>query len=89
MEEAGIRRLKSHLSEYIRRVRRGESLVITDRGTPVALLTPIRSSMSSEIEALLESGSASWQRGKPGGARTPPAVRGADTVSSFVSEDRR
>lgn len=37
----GIRELRQNLSKYLRRVVRGETLRVTDRGTPVALLTPL------------------------------------------------
>ncbi|MFZ4519381.1 MAG: type II toxin-antitoxin system Phd/YefM family antitoxin [Microthrixaceae bacterium] len=36
----GVRDLKAHLSEYLGRVRDGETLVVTDRGRPVARLVP-------------------------------------------------
>ena len=38
--EAGIFEVKTHLSEYIERVERGESFIITKRGKPVAELRP-------------------------------------------------
>lgn len=37
----GIRELRHDLSRYLRRVKRGERLVVTDRNRPVALLTPL------------------------------------------------
>lgn len=37
----GVRDLKQHLSEYLRRVSAGETLQVTDRGVPVALITPV------------------------------------------------
>ena len=37
----GIRELKAHLSEYIARARKGEDVIITDRGNPVARLEPL------------------------------------------------
>jgi prevent-host-death family protein len=37
----GIRELRQNLSVYLRRTLAGETLEVTDRGTPVALLTPI------------------------------------------------
>jgi prevent-host-death family protein len=37
----GVRELKQHLSEYLRRVGEGETLRVTDRGVPVALISPI------------------------------------------------
>ena len=40
--DVGIRELKQHLSEYLERAARGETVRITDRGRPKALLTGIR-----------------------------------------------
>ncbi len=36
----GVRELKQHLSEYLRKVSEGEVIQVTDRGVPVALITP-------------------------------------------------
>ncbi len=36
MQRVGIRELKNHLSEYLRLVAGGESIVVTDHGRPVA-----------------------------------------------------
>ena len=40
MDRIGIRELRQHASRYVRRVKAGESLEITDRGVGVALLVP-------------------------------------------------
>lgn len=40
MREIGIRELKNRLSEYIRMVREGEVVMVTDRGEVVAELRP-------------------------------------------------
>lgn len=40
-ETIGIRELRQNLSRYLRRVKTGESLQVSDRGRPVALLTPL------------------------------------------------
>lgn len=40
MRAVGIRELKNRLSEFIRLVEAGESVVVTDRGTVVAELRP-------------------------------------------------
>ncbi len=37
----GVRELRQNLSVYLRRVRIGETLEVTERGHPVALLTPL------------------------------------------------
>ena len=36
----GIRELKARLSHYVRVAREGERILITDRGRPVAVLSP-------------------------------------------------
>lgn len=37
----GIRELKAHLSEYVKRASRGEQVLVTDRGKPVARLVSL------------------------------------------------
>jgi prevent-host-death family protein len=49
----GARELKTRLGSYLRQVREGKTLIVTDRGEPVAELRPI-SSQSSGEEATLE-----------------------------------
>ena len=41
MADVGVRELKQHLSEYLRRAERGEQLRVVDRGRPKAMLGPI------------------------------------------------
>ena len=41
MSRVGVRELRERPRDLIRRVLRGETLEITDRGVPVALLSPI------------------------------------------------
>ena len=45
MKKVGIADLKSRLSEYLRAVRRGETIAVMDRQTPVAQIVPIRQGM--------------------------------------------
>jgi prevent-host-death family protein len=40
MRKVGIADLKSRLSEYLRAVRRGETIAVLDRETPVAQIRP-------------------------------------------------
>lgn len=39
----GVRELRQNLSVYLRRVRQGETLEVTERGEPVARLSPLDS----------------------------------------------
>jgi prevent-host-death family protein len=40
MQKVGSREFKNRMGRYLREVRRGQSLVITDRGKPVAKVVP-------------------------------------------------
>jgi prevent-host-death family protein len=40
MKTAGVKELKNRLSEYLRDVRHGETVLVTDRGEVVAQLVP-------------------------------------------------
>ena len=42
MKQVRIAELKARLSEYLRAVRRGETISILDRDTPVAQIVPVR-----------------------------------------------
>jgi prevent-host-death family protein len=44
----GARELKVRLGTYLRRVRQGQSLVVTDRGHPVAELRPLGGKAGAE-----------------------------------------
>lgn len=89
MVTVGVRELKSRLSDYLRRIRRGERIVVTDRGRPVALLSPTAGSRADEgVDAMLRDGTARWVGGKPRGAHRPVRIKGA-SVAAAVGEDRR
>lgn len=54
MSSIGIRELRQRASDYLRRVEAGETIEITDRGRPVARLTPIGE--ESTLERLRSTG---------------------------------
>lgn len=56
--QVGVRELRQNLSVYLRRVKRGERLEVTERGRPVAVLVPVSES-STPLELLVSSGRAS------------------------------
>lgn len=49
MRRVGIAELKSRLSEYLHAVRRGETIAVLDRGTPVAQIVPVREGVCLRI----------------------------------------
>jgi prevent-host-death family protein len=89
MGSVGVRDLRDNLSEYLRRVREGELLVITDRGQPIGELGPAAVGPNTQrARALARRGVASWSGGKPKGLLRAPRPRGG-RVSDAVIEDRR
>jgi prevent-host-death family protein len=42
MKQVRIAELKARLSEYLRAVRRGETIAVLDRDTPIAQIVPVR-----------------------------------------------
>lgn len=50
----GLRELRHHTSDVIARVRRGETIAVTEHGTPVARLVPIERPERPAILARLE-----------------------------------
>lgn len=47
----GSRELKTRLGTYLRRVRAGETLIVTDRGRPIAELKPVHLPGETELQA--------------------------------------
>ncbi len=57
-ESVGVAELRQNLSRYLRRVSRGERLVVTDRNRPVAELGPVPSS-GPDLDRLVAEGRVS------------------------------
>jgi prevent-host-death family protein len=88
----GSRELKTRLGTYLERVRRGETILVTDRGEPVAELRPIDAT-DDPIESALRRMEAEGLITRPvrrGGLRpfTPIELPPGVSVSELVSQDR-
>ena len=83
-----IRELKSRLSHYLRLTRKGESVVITDRGVPIGRIVPMGQDLGQRLTALRETGLAQWSGHKLRGRRPVAKVRGKKTVAQLLVDDR-
>ena len=89
MADIGVRELKAQLSQQLKRVQGGARLTITDRGKPIAVLSPIEPQADAAWAwRLVTEGKAGWRGGKPRGLTPPVTGRGTPT-SQMVLEDRR
>jgi prevent-host-death family protein len=76
MEQVAVRELNQHTSSVLARVRRGESLIVTDRGEPVARLVPISGGLSSLARLVAE------------GRATAPEVSGPVPMPPVLGDPR-
>lgn len=93
--EISVRELKSRLSEYLRRVARGEELVVTSHGKQVARLVPPRSRLRRGTAAEAIARFRRLPGVRPGSGEKPalpgPVIRiakGERTLAEIVSEQR-
>ncbi len=84
----GIRELKSTLSECVRDVREGQTIVVTQRGRAVARLIPDTTSLRERLATLTSAGGIQWSGRRLGRAKPVARVRGTRTVADLVSENR-
>ena len=87
-ERVGIRQFRDRLTFYLKKVRAGQSVVILDRGMPLARLSPVRPPEEASVWRLAEEGLVEWDGGKPVGSLSP-AGPAEGSVSDLVPEVRR
>lgn len=86
--QIGIRELKSTLSECIREVKSGRTLVVTEHGAPVARMIPEAASVRERLESLRKSGNVAWSGRRLRRIKPVARVRGNRSVAELVSENR-
>lgn len=82
----GVRELRQNLSKYLQRIKRGETLEVTDHGRPVAVLAPLPAA-SGPLERLIAAGRiARPERGLL--AVLPPKGRISTRLSDALADER-
>jgi len=84
----GIRELKSKLSECVREVKRGGSVVVTEHGRRVARLVPESEDLADRLTMLKTAGTVLWSGRRLGRAAAGVRPRGTHTVADIVVENR-
>lgn len=82
-----MRELRNHLSRWLDEVKRGEEVLITERGKPVARLLGIGA--AGEIERLVQEGVIRRAKRRPEPASSKKRIRATGSVSDLVKEQRR
>lgn len=93
MSTVGVKELKNRLTQYLRRTKQGEDVVVTERGTPIALIQPIKSaapraSLDARLARMAAQGRVTLPARRP--LRRVRLVRvSGPPISQAILEDRR
>lgn len=79
MKKVGIADLKAHLSEHLRKVKRGQTLTVLDRNTAIARIVPYDAKMPLEVRRASR---------KPSSLRLPPSPSRTTDSLTLLLEDR-
>ncbi len=71
-----IRELKSRLSHYLRLIRKGESVVITDHGVPIGRIVPMGRDLGGRLAAMRETKNVLMPTSMGHRRRSPRTSRG-------------
>lgn len=90
IDQVGVRELRQNLSVYLARIAQGETLEVTDRGHPVAILSPLPKNVSV-LDRLKREGRLTAATGDLLALQRPTmdvSRRGSDALEA-QREDRR
>lgn len=87
MASVGVRELRQRASELLRRVAAGETIEVTDRGRPVALLAPIPE--AGPLERLRAAGEVDGSARNLGDLPAPLPLESGQEPPSVVLERLR
>ncbi|MBI1728935.1 MAG: type II toxin-antitoxin system prevent-host-death family antitoxin [Candidatus Rokubacteria bacterium] len=93
MSAVGVRELKNRLTYYLRRARKGEEVIVTERGRPVAILHSLQhldraAALETRLARLAALGIITLPTRK-GFGRTRPLRISGPPVSRAILADRR
>lgn len=87
MRSIGVRELRQNASRYLREVKRGETVEVTERGEPIARLVPIP--RESTYERMVAEGRITPARGKLSDLGPPLEPKPGVPLPSEILEQMR
>lgn len=93
MGRVGIKELKNRLTQYLRQAKRGEEIIVTERGHPIVLMQSLKAaerveSLDARLARLAAQGRVAMPTRSPLRRIRLAKVRGAP-VSQTILEERR
>ncbi|MFN4002196.1 type II toxin-antitoxin system Phd/YefM family antitoxin [Microcella sp.] len=88
MDRIGVRELRQNASKYLDRVKRGESIEVTERGVPIAIIGPVPTVKKSRVQELIDDGLMTRGRGDLAAwlAANPPAPVSPEYSGPSIAE---
>jgi prevent-host-death family protein len=83
-----LRELRSRLSECLREVKGGRSIVVTERGRPVARIVPEPDRLEERLRTLTNAGTILWNGRRLGSIKPVARVPGRQTLADIVVTNR-
>jgi prevent-host-death family protein len=89
MIKVGLREANMHFSKYVKLVRQGQEVVVTERGAPIAVIKPLAREAGPEqrVRLLEEQGVLKRASRKAIPSGTPVSIKGRP-ISETVSSER-
>ncbi len=84
----GTRELKNKLSEYLRRVKAGEMITVTEHGKPIGTIVPIKPSLHEKMQTIVAAGKAEWNGNSVNGYQAVAVNHGQHAISDLIVDDR-
>jgi prevent-host-death family protein len=84
----GTRELKNKLSEYMRRVKAGETIIVTEHGKTIGQIVPVKPTVDERIQAMVAAGQMEWNGEKLKPYQPKAVNKGDRLLSDLVVEDR-
>ena len=86
--QVGIRELKNRLSQYLSKVKKGQTIVITERGKPIGRIIPGGLPIEERIKAAVDAGLVEWNGKVLDPCKPVARNRGERQVSDILVEMR-
>ena len=84
----GVRELKNKQSEYLSRVKVGETITVTEHGKIIGRIVPVKPTVEEQIQAMIVAGQAEWNGQKLKPCQPKAVNKGSRQLSDLIVGDR-
>lgn len=85
----GVRELKSQLSRYLRHVKAGRTVSITEHGKTIGRIVPPTLTLEEKLEAMRRAGLIRWNGKKLKPMKPLAKVKAGHSVAQLILDERR